>query len=190
MLRTATVLHASAACRDALERRAGEQVEKAALEDLLIPNTSYSTDTLYDVDCMQRMLEQFLLSNTTAYADPLPEITADEAPPGELMPASTVAKLVDGYLAEVGTDANLKCSQFQQIVALVPDYARSLDDGLYRAIDIFIKVGIDLGESRYTSFPSIILARNRYSLEERIGAASFDNSPRDRTFNTYTFYEQ
>ncbi|KAI5010080.1 hypothetical protein ZWY2020_012217 [Hordeum vulgare] len=147
MLRTATILHAGAACRDVLERRAGEQLEEAALEDLLIPNTTYSTDTLYDVDCMQRMLEQFLLSNTTAYADPLPEITADEAPPGELMPASTVAKLVDGYLAEVGTDANLKCSQFQHIAALVPDYARSLDDGLYRAIDIFIKAHPWLTES-------------------------------------------
>ncbi|KAE8782802.1 BTB/POZ domain-containing protein [Hordeum vulgare] len=56
------------------------------------------------------------------------------------MPASTVAKLVDGYLAEVGTDANLKCSQFQPIAALVPDYVRSLEDGLYRAIDNFITV--------------------------------------------------
>ncbi|KAI4978349.1 hypothetical protein ZWY2020_014903 [Hordeum vulgare] len=78
------------ACRTLPERWAGEQLEEAALEDLLIPNTTYSTDTLYDVDCMQRMLEQFVLSNTTTYADPLPEITADETPPGELMLASTV----------------------------------------------------------------------------------------------------
>ncbi|KAE8773261.1 BTB/POZ domain-containing protein [Hordeum vulgare] len=147
MLRTATILHAGAACRDVLERRAGEQLEEAALEDLLIPNTTYSTDTLYDVDCMQRMLEQFVLSNTTTYADPLPEITADETPPGELMLASTVAKLVDGYLAEVGMDANLKCSQFQQIAALVPDYVRSLEDGLYRAIDNFITAHPWLTES-------------------------------------------
>ncbi|KAE8778616.1 putative BTB/POZ domain-containing protein [Hordeum vulgare] len=74
-------------------------------------------------------------------------ITADETPLGELMPASTVAKLVDGYLAEVGTDANLKCSQFQQIAALVPDYVRSLEDGLYRAIDNFITAHPWLTES-------------------------------------------
>jgi hypothetical protein len=142
MLRTATVLHAGPACRDALETRAGEQLEEATLEDLLIPNTEYSSETLYDVDCVQRMLEQFLLSNTTAYAadERSPEITAEEVPSGELMPASTVARLVDGYLAEVGTDASLKSTKFQQIAALVPDYARSLDDGLYRAIDIFLKV--------------------------------------------------
>jgi uncharacterized small protein (DUF1192 family) len=145
MLRTATVLHAGPACRDVLETRAGEQLEEATLEDLLIPNTGYSSETLYDVDCVQRMLEQFLLSNTTAYgADGRsPEITADEVPSGELMPASTVARLVDGYLAEVGTDASLKSTKFQQIAALVPDYARSLDDGLYRAIDIFLKVIIN-----------------------------------------------
>ncbi|XP_037474843.1 BTB/POZ domain-containing protein At5g03250-like [Triticum dicoccoides] len=188
MLRTATVLHASAACRDALERRAGEQLEKAALEDLLIPNTSYSTDTLYDVDCMQRMLEQFLLSNTTAYADPLPEITADEAPPGELMPASTVAKLVDGYLAEVGTDANLKCSQFQQIVALVPDYARSLDDGLYRAIDIFIKAHPWLTESEREQLCRLMNCQ-KLSLEACTHAAQNERLPL-RVVVQVLFFEQ
>ncbi|XP_037489766.1 BTB/POZ domain-containing protein At5g03250-like [Triticum dicoccoides] len=188
MLRTATVLHAGAACREALERRAGQQLEEAALEDLLIPNANYSTDTLYDVDCMQRMLEQFLLSNTTAYADHLPEITADEAPPGELMPASTVAKLVDGYLAEVGTDANLKCSQFQQIVALVPDYARSLDDGLYRAIDIFIKAHPWLTESEREQLCRLMNCQ-KLSLEACTHAAQNERLPL-RVVVQVLFFEQ
>jgi hypothetical protein len=143
LLRVATVLHAAAACRDALERRAGDQLEEAALEDLLIPNTGYSAETLYDVDSVQRMLEQFMMTTPPAFAV-LPETTDEgqlvDAPPGELMPVSSVGKLVDGYLAEVGTDANLKPSKFQTIAALVPDYARAIDDGLYRAIDIYLKV--------------------------------------------------
>ncbi|KAG2575071.1 BTB/POZ domain-containing protein At5g03250-like [Panicum virgatum] len=142
LLRTATVLHASAACRDALERRAGNQLEEAMLEDLLIPNTVYSAETLYDVDSAQRMLEQFMMTSASAFAAS-PEIMDEgqlvDAPSAELMPVSTVAKLVDGYLAEVGTDANLKLSKFQTIAALVPDYARAVDDGLYRAIDIYLK---------------------------------------------------
>lgn len=146
LLRVATVLHAAAACRDALERRAGNQLEEAALEDLLIPNTGYSAETLYDVDSVQRMLEQFMVTTPPAFAAS-PETTDEgqlvDAPPAELMPISLVAKLVDGYLAEVGTDANLKPSKFQTIAALVPDYARAIDDGLYRAIDIYLKV-IDL----------------------------------------------
>ncbi|XP_052153380.1 BTB/POZ domain-containing protein At5g03250-like [Oryza glaberrima] len=142
LLRTATILNAGAACRDALERMAGNQLEEAALEDLLIPNTGYAVETLYDVDCVQRMLEQFVAANTSAFAAS-PEIT-DEAqlvdgPSGELMPISTVAKLVDGYLAEVATDTNVKLSKFQSIAELVPDYARAIDDGIYRAIDIYLK---------------------------------------------------
>ena len=74
----------------------------------------------------------------------LPETTDEgqlvDAPSAELMPVSSVGKLVDGYLAKVGTDANLKPSKFQTIVAPVPDYARAIDDDLYRAIDIYIKV--------------------------------------------------
>lgn len=144
LLRTATVLHASAACRDALERRAGSQLDEAALEDLLIPNVGYATETLYDVDCVQRMLEQFVMENAAAAFASSPEITEEgqlvNAPSAELRPVSTVGKLVDGYLAEVGTDPNLKLSKFHTIAALVPDYARALDDGLYRAIDIYLKV--------------------------------------------------
>uniref|UniRef100_A0A0E0KVR3 NPH3 domain-containing protein n=1 Tax=Oryza punctata TaxID=4537 RepID=A0A0E0KVR3_ORYPU len=142
LLRTAMILNAGAACRDALEKRAGNQLEEAALEDLLIPNTGYSVETLYDVDCVQRMLEQFIAANTSAFAAS-PEITDEgqliDAPSGELMPISTVAKLVDGYLAEVATDTNVKLSKFQSIAELVPDYSRAIDDGIYRAIDIYLK---------------------------------------------------
>lgn len=118
-------------------------MEEATLEDLLIPNTGYSAETLYDVDNVQRMLEQFMMTTPPAFVV-LPE-TNDEgqlvdAPSAELMPVSLVGKLVDGCLAEVGTDANLKPSKFQTIAALVPDYARAIDDGLYRAIDIYLKV--------------------------------------------------
>lgn len=90
-------------------------MEEATLEDLLIPNTGYSAETLYDVDNVQRMLEQFMMTTPPAFVV-LPE-TNDEgqlvdAPSAELMPVSLVGKLVDGCLAEVGTDANLKPSKF------------------------------------------------------------------------------
>jgi hypothetical protein len=51
-----------------------------------------------------------------------------------------VAKLVDTYLAEIAPDANLKLSKFLALAELLPDYARTVDDGLYRAIDIYLKV--------------------------------------------------
>jgi hypothetical protein len=57
-----------------------------------------------------------------------------------LMPITMVAKLIDGYLAEVAPDMNLKLPKFRSLAAAIPDYARPIDDGLYRAIDIYLKV--------------------------------------------------
>jgi hypothetical protein len=51
-----------------------------------------------------------------------------------------VAKLVDNYLAEIAPDANLKLTKFITLAEILPEYARVVDDGLYRAIDIYLKV--------------------------------------------------
>ncbi|XP_020572911.1 BTB/POZ domain-containing protein At5g03250-like [Phalaenopsis equestris] len=141
LLRTAMILHADNACREDLERRIGAQLDEASLEDLLMPNLGYSVETLYDIDSVHRMVDHFVSINPTVLAGS-PAIV-DEA---QLMESSTssapitkVAKLVDGYLAEVAPDHNLKFPKFQSLAALIPEYARNLHDGLYRAIDIFLK---------------------------------------------------
>jgi hypothetical protein len=51
-----------------------------------------------------------------------------------------VGRLMDGYLAEVAPDPYLKLQKFMALIELLPDYARIVDDGLYRAIDIYLKV--------------------------------------------------
>jgi hypothetical protein len=53
-----------------------------------------------------------------------------------------VAKLVDNYLAEIAPDANLKLAKFMVIAEALPTHARTVHDGLYRAIDIYLKVCI------------------------------------------------
>ncbi|XP_010923665.1 BTB/POZ domain-containing protein At1g30440 [Elaeis guineensis] len=139
LLRTAMILRASPSCISNLEKRIGMQLDQATLEDLLLPNFSYSMETLYNVDCVQRILEHFLvMDQATGGASPG---LADEQLTGSpsLTPITTVAKLIDGYLAEVAPDINLKLPKFQSLAAAVPDYARPLDDGLYRAIDIYLK---------------------------------------------------
>ncbi|KAK2658067.1 hypothetical protein Ddye_011119 [Dipteronia dyeriana] len=45
-----------------------------------------------------------------------------------LTPMTMVAALVDGYLAEVAPDVNLKLPKFEALAAAIPDYARPLDD--------------------------------------------------------------
>ena len=51
-----------------------------------------------------------------------------------------VAKLVDAYLAEAALDAGLAVAEFEELARAVPAHARATDDGLYRAIDTYLKV--------------------------------------------------
>ncbi|KAG5377462.1 hypothetical protein IGI04_042058 [Brassica rapa subsp. trilocularis] len=133
LLQTAMVLHASQSSREDLETRIGNQLDQAALVDLLIPNVGYS-ETLYDVECVLRMIEQFVSSTEQAGIVPSPSITeGDLGKDGDdlLTPTTLVATLVDGYLAEVAPDVNLKLTKFEAIAAAIPDYARPLDDGAH-----------------------------------------------------------
>lgn len=144
MLRTAMILRASASCRENLERRIGSQLDEATLEDILIPNLGYSVETLYDIDCVQRILDHFMQidqspAGASSGAVDEAQLVSGVASPA-LTPLTTVAKLVDGYLAEVAADVNLKPPKFMALAAAVPDYGRPFDDGIYRAIDIYLKV--------------------------------------------------
>lgn len=142
LLRTCMVLHASLSCREALERRIGAQLEDAVLRDLLIPNTSDSMETLYDVECVQRIVDHFLSvdhddgDSNIVEEDELVEMEGLASHSSTTM----VANLLDEYLAEVAPDANLTLEKFLLLASAIPDYARSLDDGIYRAVDIYLKV--------------------------------------------------
>ncbi|XP_030516261.1 BTB/POZ domain-containing protein At1g30440-like [Rhodamnia argentea] len=148
LLRTGVILQVSPSCVSNLERRIGIQLDEATLEDLLMPNLCHSTETLYNVDCVQRILEHFLvMDKATDGASPCSEDNGELIGSPLLTPITMVAKLIDGYLAEVAPDINLKLPKFQALAAAVPDFARPLDDGLYRAIDIYLKSHPWLGES-------------------------------------------
>lgn len=137
LLRTANILNASEACRAALEKKIGSQLEKATLDDLLIPSYSYLNETLYDVDCVERILSNFL--------DGLEQrnqagIHGEDEENGVRSPAlMLVGKLIDGYLSEIASDANLKPERFCNLAISLPDQARLFDDGLYRAVDVYLK---------------------------------------------------
>eukprot|EP00250_Pteridium_aquilinum_P016457 c23112_g1_i1 orf=39-1952(+) len=141
LLRSSIILNASPDCRSNIERRIGLQLDQAKLEDLLLPNLAYNLETLYDIDCVQRILDHFLLLDQSA--GPLSSPSSDDdgrmASSPSLTPMMMVARLMDGYLGEVAPDVNLKPSKFQSLAEACPDFARVSDDGLYRAIDIYLK---------------------------------------------------
>uniref|UniRef100_A0ACD5X450 Uncharacterized protein n=1 Tax=Avena sativa TaxID=4498 RepID=A0ACD5X450_AVESA len=147
LLRTAHILRASGEARAALERKAATQLEQATLEDVLIPSYSGATETLYDVDCVERVVRHFLAEEAAGEdeASSSAAITEEEAARATTASRPSAAamvqvgKLVDNYLAEVASDANLKPAKFCELALALPDHARIYDDGVYRAVDIYLQ---------------------------------------------------
>ncbi|KAF2295123.1 hypothetical protein GH714_031601 [Hevea brasiliensis] len=138
LLRTANILNASESCRSALEKKIGSQLEQATLDDLLIPSYSYLNETLYDVDCVERILSYFLDGLEERNATGI-EAEKDGDRNVRSPAIMLVGKLIDGYLAEIASDANLKPDRFYNLAISLPEQARLFDDGLYRAVDVYLK---------------------------------------------------
>ncbi|GLT25683.1 hypothetical protein SLA2020_007960 [Shorea laevis] len=190
LLHTAMVLHASPLCRECLEKRVGAQLDQASLVDLLIPNMGYS-ETLYDIDCIQRILDHFLSIEQATSLAPSPCIVEE----GQLMngsdsltPMTMVATIMDGYLAEVAPDVNFKLPNFESLAAAIPDYARPLDDGLYHAIDVYLKAHPWITDSEREQLCRLMNCQ-KLSLEASTHAAQNERLPL-RVIVQVLFFEQ
>ncbi|XP_027338178.1 BTB/POZ domain-containing protein At5g03250-like [Abrus precatorius] len=191
LLRTAMILHASPSCRENLEKRVGAQLDQAALADLLIPNMGYSGETLYDIDCIQRILDHFVSIYQPASVSASPCILEEGAliaGADALTPMTMVANLIDGYLAEVASDANLNLTKFQALAVAIPDYARPLDDGIYHAIDVYLKVHPWLTDSEREQLCRLMNCQ-KLSLEASTHAAQNERLPL-RVIVQVLFFEQ
>ena len=117
------------------------QFEQVSLEDILIPSYSYNVETLYDIDCIQWILQHCLYFDQQALESVQQGIEEGALIASHsLTPLTKIGKLVDAFLAKVAPDVNLKPGIFQSLADSMPNYARLYDDGLYRAIDVFLKV--------------------------------------------------
>ncbi|XP_057422836.1 BTB/POZ domain-containing protein At1g03010-like [Lotus japonicus] len=156
LLKAAIAASASGSCRADLERRIGLQLDQAILEDILIPTNSHQNNThstIYDTDSILRIFSIFLNLDDEDEDDnhmrDENEMIYDFESPGSPKQSSIlkVSKLLDNYLAEVALDSNLLPSKFTSLVELLPDHARIVSDGLYRAVDIFLKVHPNMKDS-------------------------------------------
>lgn len=128
VLRAATCLETTVACRLDLEKRIGLQLVEAVLDDLLIPSFSLVGNTMLDVDAVQRIMMNFLESEIENYVSP------------SQSEMEKVVKLMESYLADIASDGNLPVSKFVNLAEIIPERAKLNDDGMYRAIDIYLKV--------------------------------------------------
>ncbi|KAG5241806.1 BTB/POZ domain-containing protein [Salix suchowensis] len=144
ILKMAMVYSASQALISELEKRAGMMLENANVNDLLIPNYKSEEQgkmvkpleqrTMHNTDVVRRIVEYFLMHEQEQQQMPL---TSGK---------SSVSKLLDNYLAEVAKDPNLSITKFQVLAEALPEKARTCDDGIYRAIDTYLKTHPSLSE--------------------------------------------
>ncbi|XP_024398034.1 root phototropism protein 3 [Physcomitrium patens] len=190
LLRLSILLDVSLGCRKELEARSGAQLDQATLSDLLIPSCAYRSDTVYDVGAVHRCLDHFLVQ------DHIQTISQKEVPTssgrdknGDVCDCShlrpvvgphaakmKVAKLIDSYLAEIARDGNLTFSKFQALAEALPDFSRTTDDGLYRAIDTFLKEHPSLSEHERKKLCRMMDCQ-RLSLEACMHAAQNERLP-------------
>ncbi|KAL9461967.1 hypothetical protein AB3S75_000035 [Citrus x aurantiifolia] len=143
MLKMAMVYNASPALISELEKRVGMMLEDANANDLLIPNyknedhaklNSPEHNTMHNIDVVQRIMDYFLMHEQ------------QQQQKQQNIGKTNVSKILDNYLAEVARDPNLSITKFQVLAESLPENARTCHDGLYRAIDTYLKSHPSLSE--------------------------------------------
>lgn len=143
LLRAAMYLDTTVACRLDLEERMGLQLEQAVLDDILIPSPSFDDDTMFDVDTVQAILANYLEQEVGGRQVVCNTNDDYVSPPLDM---GRVGRLMESYLAEIATDPNLAVSRFISLAEIIPEQARVSEDGMYRAIDIYLKAHPSIGD--------------------------------------------
>ncbi|CAI0420254.1 unnamed protein product [Linum tenue] len=187
MLKMGIVYCASPALITQLEKRVGMTLETATVNDLLIPNyknedqgkllkCSDQQHTMHNLDVVQRIIEYFLMhEQDQQQLQPTPE-------------KSSVSKLLDSYLAEIAKDPNVSVTKFQVLAEALPENARACHDGLYRAIDTYIKAHPSLSEHDRKRVCKLLICE-KLSLDASMHAAQNERLPL-RTAIQVLFSEQ
>ncbi|KAJ4960282.1 hypothetical protein NE237_020192 [Protea cynaroides] len=207
LLKAANILGASSSSKMELARRVGIQLEEATVNDLLIPSLSYTNETLYDVDIVMIILEQFMLQGQSPPTSPPRtkigferrrsrsaenvDFEFQESRRSSSASHSSklkVAKLVDGYLQEIARDVNLPLSKMIAFAEIIPDFARLDHDDLYRAIDIYLKAHPNLNKTERKRLCRILDCK-KLSMEACMHAAQNELLPL-RVVVQVLFFEQ
>ncbi|KAL9272718.1 BTB/POZ domain-containing protein [Drosera capensis] len=143
LLKHAIASSASIPCISDLERRIGSRLDDAILEDVLIPakaGNGGDGNSVFDVDAAMRIF--------AAWFD---EERDEGEERGEGMMVK-VGRLMDSFIAEVAAaERGVTAARFVEMAEMMPEMmpesGRVVADGLYRAIDIFLKVHPDIKDA-------------------------------------------
>ncbi|XP_010464031.1 PREDICTED: BTB/POZ domain-containing protein NPY3 [Camelina sativa] len=141
LLKSSVSLECGEEERKELSRRIGEKLEEANVTDLLI-RAPEGGETVYDIDIVETLIDQYVTQQTQK-RDEL-DCSEEDINEGDGFVSDSskanVAKLIDGYLTEISRiEPNLSPLKFISIAEKVSNFPRSSHDGVYRAIDMFLK---------------------------------------------------
>lgn len=138
LLKFATLVEVGDIPRAELVKRISSQLDKASVQDLLIP-ARWPEITVYDVALVQSLVNGF----AKKHSQELDYAEENERSKDDLVLCRgvwmDVGKLIDGYLAQIASDPNVSLSSFAEFSQSIPTVARPVQDSLYRAIDIYLK---------------------------------------------------
>ncbi|CAL5090711.1 unnamed protein product [Urochloa decumbens] len=181
LLRAAIRVGASPSTRAQLVRQAGSQLDEARAEDLLVPMPSGEG---YDIGAAEAVLEHFLAQFRRPGGGAAPEERRRMS-----AAMGRVARTFDEYLRTIAAlDRDLPVGRFVDLVECLPDIARSDHDGLYYAIDVYLKEHPELSKADKKRLCRLIDCR-KLSPEVRAQAISNDRMPL-RTIVQLLFVEQ
>ncbi|GKD63595.1 BTB/POZ domain-containing protein NPY2-like protein [Tanacetum coccineum] len=152
LLKMAILVESGETGKTLLVKKIGQQLEEASVQDLLI-RAKEGEPTIYDVKTVQKIVEGFMVRDQDRSGDFEAggnEIQEMRKPTGGILSEASklmVAKLVDSYLAEVAKDPNLPLPMFMELAETVSGFSRPAHDGIYRAIDMYLKAHPGISKS-------------------------------------------
>ncbi|KAI4997926.1 hypothetical protein ZWY2020_053268 [Hordeum vulgare] len=150
LLNAACLLESGESYRNNLVKRIGTQLDGASVTDLLIPATSAETG-VYNVDLIIAIVEQFMSHHSDngkmTFQDDDEIVEVEKFASVSSTSKLTVAKLIDEYLGEIAKDPNLPVLKFIALAEMVSALSRQMHDGLYHAIDMYLKEHPSLSKS-------------------------------------------
>ncbi|KAH6760705.1 Phototropic-responsive NPH3 family protein [Perilla frutescens var. hirtella] len=140
LLKVAILIEADDSSREELIKSISLKLDEASVNDLLIPARPPQT-TVYDIELVQRLVAVFVANEMSKKDLKIIEKNGKNDSDFVLGHGSwlKVGKIIDGYLSAVACDRNLPVSSFIKLSQSIPEMARPIHDGLYGAIDIFLK---------------------------------------------------
>ncbi|XP_058724933.1 BTB/POZ domain-containing protein NPY1 isoform X2 [Vicia villosa] len=140
LLKVAILVEADESSREELMNSISLKLHEASVKDILIPARSPQITT-YDIHLVQDLLNRYMTNEKKSRGVEVAD--KNDKVFGESILGSrsilNVGKLVDGYLGEIAHDPNLSLSSFIDLSQSIPEFARPNHDGLYKAIDIYLK---------------------------------------------------